>query len=146
MTNNPGRALALDVGDARIGVALSDPLRMLAKPFTTVERTGRKELRILHEMIIEQEVTLIVIGMPYELDGEIGAQGMKVKQFMKALEEELSGDRRTKEIAITTLDERFTTVEAERFLLGSKRKNKERRAERDSIAAALILEQFLTTN
>lgn len=140
LTSPPGRVMALDVGDARIGVALSDTLQITAQPLTTVERTKRgiKELLTLIET---QKPVSIVIGLPKMLSGEVGEQGLKTSQFGDELQRKLTA--RNIDSRLIFWDERLTTVNAERLIQGTKLRNKNRRALLDQVSAMLILEAFL---
>lgn len=137
------RILALDVGDARIGVALSDPLGMFASPLTTIENKQHSVMRELRELITANEIGTIVLGMPFELDGVIGEQGKKVEAFAERVRKSLAKDEAFQEIRLEFVDERYTSQQAEEILYGSRLKNKERRAANDRVAAALILESYL---
>ena len=145
MKNEPRRVIALDVGDVRIGVALSDPLNHYAMPHCTIERKGRAIFKELQEIALNNNVGTIVVGLPAELDGTIGAQAKKVQAFAKQLEKALSREPQLNGLSIVMCDERLTTAEAERVIAGSKLKNAERSALLDRIAAALILESFLNS-
>lgn len=138
------RFMGLDVGDARIGVALSDPLGLTAQPYTTVDRRGGREISEFSRIVAKEDVGVIVIGLPLELSGEAGPQAEKVRLFAEHLERSL---QRSEEISqkpkIELWDERLTTVEAERVIRGSGLKDRERRATLDRISAAVILASYL---
>ena len=130
-------ALALDVGERRIGVAVSDPTGMLATPLTTIHRT--KEAGDIDEVLRlaeERDVEEIVVGLPLELSGRRGPQAGRVLAFARAL----AG--RTK-IPVETVDERYSTVEAERRLRDSGAKPSKDRARVDAAAATIILQSHL---
>lgn len=137
--------MALDVGDARIGVALSDPLGMTAQPLCTLEQKGGKAVTDLIALLKTHDVGILVVGMPYELDGTSGEQAKKVDNFLSRLKKNLKTVPELEALQIKMLDERFTSQQAERALIGSKLKNRERSAAQDRIAAALILEGYLLT-
>ena len=132
------RCLGLDVGDKRIGVAISDPEEILASPLTTILRDDDdKAIDAILELANKHGVQRIVVGLPYSLDGNIGTQANKVMIFMGKLSKCTGAD-------IETRDERLSTVAAERLLLeaGANRKNK-RKLQRDAAAAAFVLQGYL---
>ena len=133
------RAMALDVGDARIGLALSDPLGLSAQPLSTLERSGSSAEEIA-ELAKQNDVSTLVVGLPKTLDGEIGEQAQKVLKFKEELQNCVDED-----VQIVEWDERLTTVEASRIIQGSKLKNKKRRQALDRISAAIILESYLAS-
>ncbi len=105
--------MALDVGEVRIGVALSDSMRLLASPYTTLH-VSRDETQLWNELqrlIEETEATGLVIGLPISMDGQIHAQGERIQAFARRLQQHMS-------LPITFWDERLSTVEAERLLMG----------------------------
>ncbi len=131
------RFLGLDVGDKRIGVAISDESALIASPRETIERTGnRKDIARLLELARREEVAEILVGMPFKLDGSSGPQAEKVSRFIEALRAET-------DIPITTWDERLSTVGAERALLEADVSRVKRRGAVDRVAAALILQSYL---
>ena len=134
--------MALDVGDARIGVALSDPLGITAQPFTSVEQNGRS-VRSIIKIIEDEHVGSIVVGLPLELNGSIGPQAEKVEAFVAVLRSALDRNRALKGLKIAFWDERFTTAEAKRVTAGSGLKDEQSRAALDRVSAALILEGYL---
>jgi putative Holliday junction resolvase len=132
-----GRVLALDVGGRRIGVALSDPTRVLASPLTTLRAEPRA--RVLAEiaaLVQRHEVAEIVVGLPLTLSGEIGPQAQLVQEFARQLQQELS-------VPLHLLDERLTTVAAERMMMDLGMKPEQRKARIDEVAASIILQDFL---
>ena len=133
------RIMALDVGEARIGVALSDLLGMTAQPWGVVSSKGKDQgLDEIVTIIKENQVGSIVVGLPSSLHGTVGPQGEKVKAWAKELE------KRLPEFPIKFWDERYSTQEAIRTLSGSKKKDREKKGNRDVISAVLILQGFLT--
>jgi putative holliday junction resolvase len=137
VTIEPGRVLALDVGGRRIGVALSDPTRTLASPLTTLRAEPRA--RVLAEiaaLVQRHEVAEIVVGLPLTLSGEIGPQAQLVQEFARQLQQELS-------VPLHLLDERLTTVAAERMMMDLGMKPEQRKARIDEVAASIILQDFL---
>ena len=132
-----GRVIGLDVGTKTIGVAMSDPTRMLASPVTTL---GRKSVRAdsaaIMVMIREQQVEEIVVGLPLELDGTEARSARLARQVGGALAE-ASG------LPVHYVDERFTSVDAERQLIAAKMSRARRKQVIDQQAAVLILQSFL---
>lgn len=135
------RVLAIDFGERRIGLAVSDPTRTIATPLATLTRKAGKQppWTELTRIAREQEAAEIVVGLPLGLGGEEGAWATQVRGYG----EELA--RRTK-LPVHWVDERLTSVRAERGIraLGLKRKDREDKARIDAAAAALILEGWLT--
>ena len=131
------RLMGLDVGDKRIGVAVSDDSELIASPKETVERRGtRKDVAHLLEIARREEVAEIVVGMPYSLDGSEGPQAAKVRRFIEAVEDQT-------ELPVTTWDERYTTVVAEEMLHEVSASRTGRKKNVDRVAAALILQGYL---
>ena len=132
-----GRHLGLDVGDRRIGVALSDETATLASPLATLTRTGgRRDAAAVAELARRHEVAAVVVGLPLNMDGTRGPQAAKVEAFAEAL-------RRRLEVPVVALDERLTTVEAEERLRQAGRGWRERRQAIDQAAAVVILQEYL---
>jgi putative Holliday junction resolvase len=134
------RALGLDVGDARIGVAVSDPTGCIAQPIEVVQRVGpRKDLQRIARRARELGVAVVVVGLPLLPSGEEGEQAAKSREFAAGLARHLHGVR------IETRDERLTTVEAERTMIAGGARRRRRKQAVDSVAAALILQGYLDT-
>ena len=136
------RALGLDVGERRIGVALCDELGLLASPLATVTITRRGgEARALEELAAlarERAVEVVVIGLPTSLRGKEGPQAQAVRAFAGRLAPHL-------DVPIEFWDERFTTAEAERTMIARGLKREQRRARIDAAAAAIMLQDYLDT-
>ena len=132
------RALGLDLGSKRIGVAVSDGEGLVATPLKVVQRTGdrRAEHRTIASLVREWEVEVVVVGMPYSLDGSRGPMALR----MGAEADEL-GDRLG--IPVETYDERLTTVTAERSLMEQDLRGPRRRQLVDMVAAAVMLQAWL---
>ena len=135
------RVLALDVGDRRVGVAVSDPTGTLARPLQALERASRVEdYAAITALVTELAVELVVVGQPLSLDGSEGPQARRIGRYAKALAESLP-------VPVVMWDERFSTAAAEEVLLHSRGKKKRQRArsggELDAIAAAVILQSYL---
>lgn len=137
MADRPGRALGLDLGSHRIGVAISDDARTVATPLEVVPARDRGEAdaRIL-EIVEEWEPTIVVVGIPLQLDGQAGRA---VRRTMKTVERL----RATFSPPIVTYDERLTTVTAHRSLDAQNVRNRNRREMVDMIAAQVILQGWM---
>ena len=135
--NYPMRILALDYGTVRIGVALSDDLKMIASPRAFLPAEPFPDMvDKLKSLIREHEVELILISLPRNMDGSYGAAAAKVRSFVAALKDVLL-------VPIRTWDERLTTVSAARQLIAGGTKAKEQRAKLDSAAAMVLLQGYL---
>jgi putative pre-16S rRNA nuclease len=133
-----GRHMGLDVGDRRIGVALSDETATLASALTTVTRTGgRKDAAAVADLVRHHEVAAVVVGLPLNMDGSRGPQAEKVLGFVEGLR------RRLGPVPVVTRDERLTTVEAEEKLREAGLGWKERKRVVDQAAAVVILQEYL---
>ena len=131
------RTMGLDVGDKRIGVALSDAGGSLAYPLKAIERsTYEVDLSAIEALAKEHDVASIVVGLPISLNGSLGPQAKKVQEFTRRLSQRMS-------VPITTYDERFSTAAAERLLIERKLRRQERKGRRDAAAAALVLQAYL---
>jgi putative Holliday junction resolvase len=131
------RTLALDVGERRVGVAVSDPAGIVAQPLLVIERRGwAADLARLRTLVAEYRVSRIVVGYPLTLANRRGAQTRRVDQFVERLRAALP-------VAVETWDERLTTAAAERILLGGDASRARRRAVRDAVAAAVLLQGYL---
>ena len=131
------RSLGLDIGDKRIGVALSDPGGILASPFTIINRQDETaDIEAIINIINQQQVGQVVVGLPRSMDGNVGKQAEKVKAFTQELCNHT-------EVPITFRDERLTTVSAKRLMQTVKTKKARKKAPDDAIAAAIILQSYL---
>ena len=131
------RIMALDVGSKRIGVALSDPLKITAQGLQTFQRTTLEEdVKGLWQLIDEHEVSQLVVGLPKNMDGNIGFKAEEVQQFIA----DLTAERK---IEIIWIDERLTTVSAERVLLEADVSRAKRKKVIDKMAAVVILQSYL---
>ncbi len=131
------RILALDVGDVRIGVAVSDPLEVIAQPLASVKRTSvNEDVESIKRLAEEHETGKIVVGVPKTLDDKVGIQAQKVLDFIESL-------RKALEIPIVLWDERLTTAEAERALIEADMSRRKRKKVIDKVAAVLILQGYL---
>jgi putative Holliday junction resolvase len=131
------RVIGLDIGEKRIGVALSDTLGIMAGALTVIERaTDEAAVKQIINLTRENEVERIVVGMPRSLDGTLGKQAQTVQSFADLLEKSI-------DIPVITWDERLSTVAADRTLLEMGMKRNKRKKHRDSLAAAFILQGYL---
>lgn len=131
-----GRVLALDVGDVRIGVAVSDPLGMIAQPLEVYRRVGYgPDSRYVQALCQQYQADTVLLGLPLNMDGTRGPQAQKAMAFGQVLQQ--AG------LNVTYQDERLTTVTAERALLEDNMSRSGRRQTVDKVAAAVILESWL---
>lgn len=133
-----GVRLGIDPGEARIGVARSDPSGFLATPVDTVRR-GEGDLARLAEIATEEEAVEIIVGLPRSLSGREGPAADRARSFARKLA------RQVAPVPVRLCDERLTTVSAESMLRDRGRKGRDRRAVVDQAAAVLILQQALDT-
>jgi len=130
------RVLGLDIGDVRIGTAVSDPGRTIATPAEVIRRVGwGPDVRKIAELCSRFDTREIVSGLPLNMDGSEGFQAGKVRAFCAQLEK--AGFR------VSYQDERLSTVAAEEALLEDNRSREERKQMVDKVAAALILQEWL---
>jgi putative Holliday junction resolvase len=131
------RHLALDVGDVRIGVALSDETGTLASGLVTLRSAGpRKDAQAVAALVREHDVGEVVVGLPLRLDGTIGPRGEQTLAFVRRL-------RRVVGVPVVTRDERLTSVAAGERLAEAGVRRRDRKALLDRAAAALILQEHL---
>ncbi len=132
-----GRILGLDFGSKKIGVAVSDELRLTAHGLENIKaRPAEKALEVLKQVAREYNVAEIVIGLPLNMDGTSGPGAEAARAFAGRVESELS-------VKVSLSDERLTTVMAEKTLLEANLSREKRKKLRDRIAAVLILQNFL---
>ncbi len=131
------RILALDHGTVRIGVAVSDELKMIATPLEFIPAEPFDAfLARLRQILAEKEVELILVGLPRNMDGTCGPAVQKVQQFVAAL-------KTATPVPIRTWDERLTSAQANRFLIQANVRRKDRKAKVDKTAAAILLQSYL---
>jgi len=132
-----GRILGLDIGDVRIGVALSDPMRIIASAHSTIAATSpQADAEAIRDVARETEAVRIVAGLPLNREGKPGPQAEKVLSFLELL--------RTKvDIEVVTQDERYSTAAAERMLIDANVRRKGRKKVIDKIAAQHILQTYM---
>ncbi len=132
-----GRTLALDFGDRRIGIALSDPLGVAARPLMTLARTSwAEDLDVIRKLAREQEVRRIVVGLPLDMDGMRGRRARITEAFMEKVKAATG-------LPVIPWDERLTTVQAERILLEGDVSRARRREVIDQVAAVIVLQSYL---
>ncbi|MGC1361286.1 MAG: Holliday junction resolvase RuvX [Silvibacterium sp.] len=131
------RLMGLDVGDRRIGVAVSDALGLTAQPVLTLVRSNRKQdVKSLLRLIRRHNCSAIVVGNPLYMSGDVSPQAVKAQAFAQILREETG-------LPVHLWDERLTTTEAHRHLHAAGRPGSEHKAVVDQVAAVLILESYL---
>ncbi len=138
--------MGLDVGDARIGIALSAPLGDYAIPHSIIERRKSKYINEILAIAQSENVRQIVLGLPLKLDGSNREQAAKVTMFMEELKAAIAEAVRqgiSQEIEVISWDERLSSVQAERLLQGCGLKNRKLREAIDQLSAAIILEAYL---
>lgn len=130
------RVLGLDLGQARIGVAISDERGRLAVPFGTIRTGAPADVKAIARIVREQEVGRVVVGLPLSLSGERGTAANHAERFAEAL-------RGFLDVPVELHDERLSTVEAERALTAAGARGRRRREAVDASAAAVILQAWL---
>ncbi|MGI6296666.1 MAG: Holliday junction resolvase RuvX [Armatimonadota bacterium] len=132
------RIVALDVGDARIGVAATDELGLAAHPISTIHRSVsiKRDLRVVEELLTELDASKVVVGLPLLASGEEGPQAEKVRDFYNRLARRLK-------IPAVLFDESYSTVEAEDLLLQADVSRAKRREVIDQMAAVIILNSYI---
>ena len=144
-----GKILAVDYGRARIGLAIAEPVRGIAQPLATLERINRNEdMRRLRELVRDNAVKLILVGLPLRLDGSRGEMAEETGRFAQRVRKQIG-------VAVEMADERLTSWEAERMLEeefgrkskqidgASKKKKDSEKITVDSVAATIILREYL---
>ena len=133
------RALGIDFGKRRVGLALSDKLGLIASPYKTIIYLSEKELiREIKKIVFEKEIEIIVLGLPLNMKGEDSIQTKKVRSFKKHLSE--------LKLPIVYEDERFSSILAKNSLVLQNVKTGHNKSEVDRTAAAIILQQYLDKN
>lgn len=131
------RIMGLDVGDKTVGVAISDPLFVTAQPYETIKRRKAKfDIDRIEEIINDKEISLIVVGLPKNMNNTIGPQSMKVMSFVDLIKKRI-------DIDIVYEDERLTTVQSEAVLIDMNVRRENRKTHIDKIAASFILQSYL---
>jgi len=131
------RLLGVDYGTVRIGLAVSDPDRMIASPLTTYRRRGREpDAGYFRQTVERQGIGQVIVGLPVHLDGRVGQKALEARAFGVWLGE-VTG------LPVVFWDERFSSVEAEGLLRSAGLTNKRRRGRRDRVAAQILLQSYL---
>lgn len=131
------RLLGVDYGSVRVGLAVSDADRRIASPLATYARRDRdRDARFFQDLVAQEEVGELVIGLPVHLSGREGQNAAEARAFGRWLGE-VTG------LPVVFWDERFTSVEAENFLLAAGLTNKRRKERRDRVAAQILLQAYL---
>ena len=131
------RVLALDHGTRRIGVAVSDELKLIAQPLEYIPAEPFADfLTRLKDLLREKEVELILVGLPRNMDGSYGPAALKVQAFIAALKAAVT-------VPIETWDERLTSVQANRYLIQGNVRREKRKEKVDKMAAAILLQSYL---
>jgi len=131
-----GRVLGVDYGDSRIGLAMSDPIKIIASPFKTIRNEGNEKcLQVFQSLIKEKDVEAIVVGLPIGLKGQETVQTKKVREFANLLY--------ALKLSIHLEDERLSSVSAEKSMIQQNIKTGHNKGLIDQRAAAIILQQFL---
>lgn len=132
------RLMALDVGSKTIGVAMTDELQIIASPFSTIRRTEsiKADLRAVEQLVLDYQISKVIVGNPMLMSGEEAIQSGKVRQFTDRLARRLR-------IPVELWDERMSTVEAEEVLIETGNSREERKKVIDSVAAAVILRSYM---
>ena len=134
-----GRILAIDYGDQRIGLALSDPLKIIASPYKTIINDNDDySVNSIQEIIIKEDIEFVIIGLPLSMSGKDTEQTKKVKTFSDKLS--------SKNVKIIFIDERWSSKAAKRSIIDQGIKTGHNKSEIDRTAAAIILQQYLDKN
>jgi putative Holliday junction resolvase len=132
----PGRILGLDPGERRIGVAISDPLGIIAQPHSVIDREREDALEAVRNLVTRYDVARVVVGHPVSLSGREGAAAAAARSFAAELADAVDCD-------VVLADERLTTAIAERALLEGGVRRERRREVRDKVAAAVMLQAYI---
>jgi putative Holliday junction resolvase len=131
------RILAIDHGSKRMGVAISDELKMIAQPLEYIPAEPPvRMLERLNQLVEEKDVELIVVGLPRNMNGTYGLAAEKVQEFVEELKEAVA-------VPIRTWDERLTSAQANRALIASNVRREKRKETVDQMAAAILLQSYL---
>ena len=131
------RILAIDHGTKRMGIAISDELKMIAQPLEYIPAEPFADfLERLKQLLLDKEVELVLVGMPRNMNGTYGPAALKVEEFVAVLRTAIT-------VPIKTWDERLTSAQANRFLLEGNVRRDKRKEKVDKTAAAILLQSYL---
>ncbi|WP_311481510.1 Holliday junction resolvase RuvX [uncultured Anaerococcus sp.] len=131
------RIMGIDVGDKTIGVAISDTMFITAQPYETIKRSKAKfDIDRIEEIVNQNDISIIVVGLPKNMNNTIGPQSMKVISFVDLIKKRLNTE-------IVYEDERLTTVQSESVLIDMNVRRENRKKHIDKIAASFILQSYL---
>lgn len=130
------KVIGIDLGEARVGIAISDDLGMLAHPLETISARSQNHIERILEIITTKNIETVIVGMPRNMDGSYGAAATKSREFIEALKARIS-------IQVLPWDERLSTVSAQRSLHEAGRNSKKQRPVIDQVAAQIILQSWL---
>lgn len=131
------RLMALDIGERRIGVALSDPGQMLARALRVITRRSRQaDACLIASLVREHEVEKIIVGHPLHLDGSAGEQARRIEAYARELQQDIG-------VPVLLRDESYSTERAREAMIEAGRKRKERKERLDAVAAAVILQDYM---
>ena len=134
------RILAIDYGRARIGLAISDPMGIIAQPLEVLKSRDRpSDIQTIKDLVVEREVERVVVGLPFNMDGTEGPQAAETRRFADDLAKAL-------DVPIDMWDERLTTFAAESAMLEADLSRAKRKKRRDMVAACMILRGYLDAN
>lgn len=135
-----GRIFSIDYGEKRIGLALSDPMKVIASPLKTIQagKTDLETLTLLIKEISTHEIELILIGLPLHLSNRESKTSLLVRTLASSLEKAIN-------IPVTLWDERLTSKQVERVMIEGNVKRKKRKNHLDTLSATLILQSYLDT-
>jgi putative Holliday junction resolvase len=137
ITEGSMRLMALDIGERRIGVALSDPGQMLARGLRVITRGSRQaDASLIGSLVREHEVEKIIVGHPLRLDGSAGEQARQIEAYARELQQDTG-------IPVLLWDESYSTERAREAMIEAGRKRKERKERLDAVAAAVILQDYM---
>jgi putative Holliday junction resolvase len=137
MAAEPGRVMGIDYGSRRVGIAVSDPLRIITRGLGALDNSPGLP-GLIAARVRDEQVVLIVVGMPFAPDGGLGAKGEEVGRFIEALRAHVP-------IPVETWDESFTSVDARQAFIdgGMKKRKRQQRGRVDEMAARLLLQEYL---
>jgi len=132
--------MAIDYGERRLGLALSDPLKIIAKPFKIIDRLYKPDyLKEIATIIVKEDIELLVVGLPLTLKGEYSKQTKIVEEFVSNLKSKF-------QIPVVQVDERLSSISAQKSLKEQNIYLRNNKAKIDETAAAIILQEYLDSN